>query len=303
MSAPVVTGVIGLWLEAYPKLTANQIKDIFKNASNKDKFTGTIPNKYYGYGKIDAYNGLKYLLNQIPPKPILSLQKDTTICQNESLSIKTNNIYKSYKWFKNGQVVATTQSLNITSSGNYSIEVEGNNGYFSKIIDSIKVTINPIPSTPIIKRENNFLVSTGSGSFQWYKDGVLLKDSTLQQIKPTSAGQYTVKNINNNCQSQISQNYYYVNTITDIINISSTEFIKISPNPFKELIIVNFRINGYNKINIDVYEISTGRLMKKFIGIESGEKINLGELSNSTFLIRVFSRDFKYNYQFKAIKI
>lgn len=303
MAAPVVTGVIGLWLEAYPRLASNQIKEIFKNATIKDRYTGTNPNKYYGYGKIDAYNGLKYLLNQIPEKPILSIQKDTSICQNETISIKTNNLYKSYKWYKNGQVVATTQILNITSSGYYSIEVEGQNGYFSKITDSIKISINPIPQTPTIQRENNYLTSTGTGSFQWYKDGVILNDSISQKMKPSSAGLYTVKNINNNCSSQISQSYYYVNVVTDIINISSNEFIKISPNPVKDLLFVNFKLNGYYKIDIDVFELSSGRILKKFVNVESGSLINLGGLSSSTLLVRVSSNDSKFNYQFKIIKL
>lgn len=63
MAAPVVTGTIALWLQANPNLTSQQITDIIKTTSRKDSFTGDEEwNKYFGYGKIDAYQGLKKAL-------------------------------------------------------------------------------------------------------------------------------------------------------------------------------------------------------------------------------------------------
>ena len=63
MAAPVVTGTIALWLQANPNLTSKQITDIIKTTSRKDSFTGDEAwNKDFGYGKIDAYEGLKKAL-------------------------------------------------------------------------------------------------------------------------------------------------------------------------------------------------------------------------------------------------
>lgn len=63
MAAPVVTGTIALWLQANPNLTAKQISNIIKTTSRKDSFTGDEEwNKDFGYGKIDAYEGLKKAL-------------------------------------------------------------------------------------------------------------------------------------------------------------------------------------------------------------------------------------------------
>ena len=63
MSSPIVAGTIALWLEAKPDLDADDIKDIFANTAIKDKFvTEGNPNRW-GHGKIDAYAGLKYILN------------------------------------------------------------------------------------------------------------------------------------------------------------------------------------------------------------------------------------------------
>lgn len=63
MAAPVVTGTIALWLQANPNLTSKQITDIVKTTSRKDSFTGDEEwNNTFGYGKIDAYAGLKKAL-------------------------------------------------------------------------------------------------------------------------------------------------------------------------------------------------------------------------------------------------
>ena len=61
MACPVVTGTIALWLQANPDLTPDDVKEIMKKTGRHDKNTGnsTEWNSSWGYGKIDAYNGLK----------------------------------------------------------------------------------------------------------------------------------------------------------------------------------------------------------------------------------------------------
>ncbi len=64
MAAPMVTGIIALWLQANPNLTVAQIKTILQNTSTTDSFTGTgsaIPNNTWGRGKINAYSGIQYI--------------------------------------------------------------------------------------------------------------------------------------------------------------------------------------------------------------------------------------------------
>ncbi|MEP0263696.1 S8 family peptidase [Dokdonia sp.] len=53
-SAPLSTGVIALMLEVNPELTPNQIRDILRDTSRADSFTGSVPNNTWGYGKLDA---------------------------------------------------------------------------------------------------------------------------------------------------------------------------------------------------------------------------------------------------------
>jgi hypothetical protein len=68
MSAPMVTGTIALWLQADPSLTSLQVKTYLADSAITDVFTGAIPaggSNTWGYGKVDAYRGLKKVLNSV----------------------------------------------------------------------------------------------------------------------------------------------------------------------------------------------------------------------------------------------
>lgn len=62
MSTPVVAGIIALWLQAKPNLTNEDIVRLFSQSSRHPDTTLTYPNNEYGYGEINAYNGLLNIL-------------------------------------------------------------------------------------------------------------------------------------------------------------------------------------------------------------------------------------------------
>lgn len=65
MSAPFVTGVLATWLEAKNDLSPDDVRTILSNNSIADSYTGTIAstgNNSWGFGKIDAWNGIKACL-------------------------------------------------------------------------------------------------------------------------------------------------------------------------------------------------------------------------------------------------
>lgn len=74
MSTPVVSGIIALWLQARPDLTPEEIKDVIAQTSIRHDPTLDYPNNSYGWGEIDAYRGLLYLLGLSGIKEITSEQ-------------------------------------------------------------------------------------------------------------------------------------------------------------------------------------------------------------------------------------
>ncbi|MEO6721649.1 MAG: S8 family serine peptidase [Ferruginibacter sp.] len=68
MAAPMVTGIIALWLQADPTLTPSQVKTYLGDSAITDAFTGIIPasgSNIWGWGKVDAYRGLKKVLSSV----------------------------------------------------------------------------------------------------------------------------------------------------------------------------------------------------------------------------------------------
>ena len=83
MSTPAAAGVMALWAQAAADkgkyLTSQDMKDIIANSSDTDKFTKASPERF-GYGKINAYKGLLYVLGLDTSIPTLSKDqpKDVT---------------------------------------------------------------------------------------------------------------------------------------------------------------------------------------------------------------------------------
>jgi hypothetical protein len=62
MSSPLVAGIIALWLQADPQLTVQEARKIMQTTAQTDYTDITDPH-WGSSGCIDAYAGLKYLLN------------------------------------------------------------------------------------------------------------------------------------------------------------------------------------------------------------------------------------------------
>lgn len=70
MASPVVTGTIALWLQANPELSYDDIIEVFKRTARRDAYVGLVDDgesykwdNRSGYGKIDAYEGIKEVLS------------------------------------------------------------------------------------------------------------------------------------------------------------------------------------------------------------------------------------------------
>ena len=62
MSTPAVGGAIALWLQAKPTLTPEEAMDVIAHTSSHYDESLSYPNNEYGYGQIDVYRGLLYIL-------------------------------------------------------------------------------------------------------------------------------------------------------------------------------------------------------------------------------------------------
>jgi hypothetical protein len=275
--------------------------DLLGFSGMSNRFQSFMINKYGFNDNLKLQIGMALFSQCASSRPIFN-EKNYTICGNDSLKLSINNPIKSetFKWYYNGKIDSTnTSSLYFKDPIRvYVLKTDSIGCVYSS--DTIQLVKSVIPNTPVLYRDTaNYLVSSVIGT-SWYKDGVLLSDTT-QKIKPINAGSYTVKTTQNGCSSALSNPYYYI--VTDIIKLSNDEFIKIAPNPFNSILNFDFNIKGYQKVNLDVFEISTGSKVRVFQNLLPGQSINLGNLASGTYLVKVSTSDNKIVQQFKMVKI
>jgi hypothetical protein len=298
------------------QIILNQILDRSKKTYHTTfiKFTHkTLNISSYGYVKLNV-------LADIPEQPkILMINSDTSsnviLCSSlpGSIIIKSDSISKIDKFIfeiatdVNFTTVKTIESVNAqvqydyTQSNTFYIRVKTTNKNGTSAYSLVKtIRIKQLPSTPVITRDadNNLVSSIATGNL-WFKDGVATLEKE-QKFKPTTPGNYSVKVTQDGCSSS-SNNYYYL--ITDIYNISATEFIKLAPNPFINQINLDYFIRGYGRLNIEVVSITTGKVMLGLKGIATGTPISLANLSSGVYLVKVSSNDYKFVHQFKMVKM
>jgi hypothetical protein len=233
--------------------------------------------------------------------PIISAATTTTFCDGQNVVLSSNDA-TNIKWYKNGTAItgATSQTYNATTSGIYKvIKTSGNNTATS---NEITVTVNTIPTTPTISRDqNNNLVSSYIGTNNWYKEGTIISNETNTSYKPTINGSYTVKAISNGCQSSVSTPYYYV--VTDIIYLSAEEYINVGPNPFTSNISVHYFIKSALPFNIKIYSLATGLPVFVKETVNTNSSLNLTHLPSGSYLMEMMTKDSQKCYRFKLIKL
>ncbi|MEY3208003.1 MAG: hypothetical protein RL064_34, partial [Bacteroidota bacterium] len=164
----------------------------------------------------------------------------------------------------------------------------------------IEVLIKPVPSAPTLSRDaENYLVSNAPSGNIWYKEGVVIPDTT-QKIKPTTPGNYSLKITENGCTSS-SVTYYFL--VTDIFNLSANEFIQLAPNPFVNQLNLDFSVLGYQKLNMEVFSFATGMKILSKEGLYAGAPVYLNQLIPGTYVIKISSADNKISHQFKMVKL
>ncbi|HJQ41140.1 MAG TPA: xylanase, partial [Thermoanaerobaculia bacterium] len=114
-------------------------------------------------------------VNPNPATPAISASGPTTFCQGGSVTL-TAPASASYLW-SNG---ATTQSIVVTATGNYSVVVRNAAGCSSAASAAQSVTVNPAtaitaqPQSATIPKNTSTTLSvtatgTGTLSYQWYR--------------------------------------------------------------------------------------------------------------------------------------
>lgn len=167
--------------------------------------------------------------------PIASISNSgaTTFCAGGSVNlIGTTGTGYSYQWKQNGSAItgATTSSYTATQTGAYTIAIT-NATSCTATSTAMNVTVNPLPSTPVITRTGNVLSTGIFASYQWYLNGIAIIGATNANYTITQNGFYSVK-VTNTYTCSNTSNDFAISNITSLATYTLTEnLISVFPNP------------------------------------------------------------------------
>jgi subtilisin family serine protease len=67
MSAPHVAGAIALLLQQNANMTPKEALEVLKRSAVHDSFTGTLPNKFWGWGKLNVMAAMQQTIADVEP--------------------------------------------------------------------------------------------------------------------------------------------------------------------------------------------------------------------------------------------
>jgi hypothetical protein len=160
----------------------------------------------------DASNSI--IINNLatPVKPSLSAGGPVSFCEGGSVTL-TSSLNLNNQWFNAGAIIGSNGiNYSATVSGAYYVRVTNSATGCSNYSDTINVTVNALPSKPLITAANTSfcpgdsskLRSSATIGNQWYKDGNAIGGATDTVLYVKLAGSYTVKTTVNGCASPIS---------------------------------------------------------------------------------------------------
>lgn len=134
MSAPHVTGIIALMLQACPELTPETAREIIQSTADTWEEMGAVPNNTYGAGRINALECIRKTLDLSSVSDV-ALGNTTGIwCENNVITVLTSSPGATLRLYNLSGHMITERKLESTSS-----EIDathfGHGIYIAEIVD------------------------------------------------------------------------------------------------------------------------------------------------------------------------
>ena len=188
-----------------------------------------------------------------------------------------------YLW-SNG---ATTQSIDVTSAGIYTVELSRNSGASCSVTSNeVEVTFNTEIDDAITLQTNPVILTANQDNvtYQWIdcnNGNAPISGETQQTFQPTYNGSFAVEITQNECM--VTSNCELVNAVA-VSDIAIRRLVNFYPNPNKGALFVSNEI----PIQIIIYTMN-GQFIRKIKMDEGKSTINIKELSNGLYFVKVSS--------------
>lgn len=254
---------------------------VFRNATDSTKqnpivqftksgtYTVTLwASNAIGEDQLTKVNSI-YVIDSIPMTVSIKTNP-AVICVNDTFSIESSvntngkTVALSYSWKKNG----LTQSN--TGSNWYGLQPNSSDK-FQLFVQSTTQCVTPNPAntaivSPVMQGVKTLTVScnldtlkaanVGSGTYNWYKNGVLVGSGRL--FKPNSIGLYRCMYVENGCKSDSSAIIILKSLIAH--DPKTMNIIAMYPNPANDFVMISGK--GLNGCRLKVLDINGREVIK-----------------------------------------
>lgn len=207
-------------------------------------------------------------------------------------TLSANDLGDSYQWYFNGSPItgATDTSHIVLNSGLYHLVAINANGCvsFSDTTLAIYCDTAFVPLTTMNAAGNLIVMNSSTAQIQWFVDGVILQDDTLDVCVPAIAGSYTVMLTDIYGCSSISAPQAVTIGLEDLTNLNWEMF----PNPAGDF--VRIRVGETTRVDeIEVLDM-LGRTLLRGEGFIGEQLLELNGLNNGSYIVRLISADQVY---------
>jgi len=210
--------------------------------------------------------------------PVTSPLSPIDLCVGESVMVGLVGEFNQYEWSIDGNTLSTTDSIEVSAGGVYTVSVTAPNGCSGDA--EFTVVERPIPNatiqTQVTTGLNIQLFVNGSfTSYEWSTGG------TNSSIVVTENGTYSVTVVDEfGCEGSGSITVSTVGIEDPIANQ-----VSVYPNPAKENVSFNFPNHWVDNASVAIYD-TQGRTVKSFDVTTNNFTLPLDQMSNGVYLIQ-----------------
>lgn len=233
----------------------------------------------------------------IRPLPVAALGNDTSICDGAQITLNAGNPGYAYNW----STGATTQTINITDSGTYSVVIT--TPYDCTLEEDKHISFLPSPQVEGFNFVPLFYEELGKvkfsplnpqnvNSYLWdFGDGT----NTSTQVNPehsyTSGGNYIVTlSVFNGCGSYEISLTINVDITTGIVKLDNSKAdVMLYPNPAKDYIIIENKSDDLKMQQIGIFNTLGASVYTHQADNSKSHKLNVRGLASGMYSIRILT--------------
>jgi len=175
--------------------------------------------------------GVSVYVAPLPAAPMITASGEVSVCAGGSVQLAVDvPVDGTVQWLNDGVAIADAIDpvLDVTATGTYTAVLTSGEGCTVASANDMTVTVFDTPEVPEIAQDGGLLSTSGTGTFQWFLDGVLIDGATDATLPTIGNGSYTVVITNIDGCSSTSEPYVYLSTGIDQ---HTTNTFTLFPNP------------------------------------------------------------------------